>query len=74
MPQIGEISYALEKVFGRYQENLNITKGVYKKVLAIILKLMTLKKALINLQKKKGVNQRCWLLSWDKMVMTEGQR
>ncbi len=28
---IGEISYALEKVFGRYQENLNITKGVYKK-------------------------------------------
>ena len=28
---IGEISYALEKVFDRYQEKLNITKGVYTK-------------------------------------------
>ncbi len=28
---IGEISFALEKVFDRYQENLNITKGVYSK-------------------------------------------
>ena len=43
---IGEISCALEKVFGRYQENLNITKGVYKKSFSDHIKIDDIKESI----------------------------
>ena len=51
---IGEISYALEKVFGRYQENLNITQGVYKKNFSDNIKIDDIKESINKFTKEKG--------------------
>ena len=51
---IGEISYALEKVFGRYQENLNITKGVYKKSFSDNIKIDDIKESINKFTKEEG--------------------
>ena len=51
---IGEISFALEKVFNRYQENLNITKGVYSKNLGDNTSIDDLKENINNFIKDKG--------------------
>jgi methylmalonyl-CoA mutase len=51
---IGEISYALEKVFGRYQENLNITQGVYKKSFSDNIKIDDIKESINKFTKEKG--------------------
>ncbi len=51
---IGEISNALEKVFGRYQENLNITKGVYKKSFSDNVKIEDIKESIDKFTKEKG--------------------
>ncbi len=51
---IGEISLALEKVFGRYQENLNITKGVYTKNFNNDLKIGEVKESVKDFTLKKG--------------------
>ena len=51
---IGEISFALEKVFNRYQENLNITKGVYSKNLGENTSIDDLKENINNFIKDNG--------------------
>ncbi len=51
---IGEISYALEKVFGRYQENLNITKGVYKKSFSDHIKIDDIKESINKFIQEEG--------------------
>ena len=51
---IGEISFALEKVFNRYQENLNITKGVYSKNLGDNTSIDDLKENITNFIKDNG--------------------
>ena len=51
---IGEISYALEKVFGRYQENLNITKDVYKKSFSDTIKIDDIKESINKFTEEEG--------------------
>ena len=51
---VGEISYALEKAFGRYQENLNITKGVYKKSFSNNIKIDDIKESINKFTKEEG--------------------
>ena len=55
---IGEISYALEKVFGRYQENLNITKGVYKKSFSDHIKIDDIKESINKFIEEEGRKPR----------------
>ena len=51
---VGEISYALEKAFGRYQENLNITKGVYKKSFSNNIKIDDIKESINKFTEEQG--------------------
>ncbi len=51
---IGEISSALEMVFSRYQEDLNITKGVYKKNFKDNLKIEDIEENINNFTKEMG--------------------
>ena len=55
---IGEISLALEKVFKRHQETLNITKGVYSKNFNNDLQLEEIKESVNNFSKEKGRKPR----------------
>ncbi len=51
---IGEISFALEKVFKRYQEKLNITKGVYTDNFKENKKILEIKDSIESYTKEKG--------------------
>ena len=51
---IGEISYALEKAFGRYQENLNITKGIYSEGFSDNAKIDDIKEIISKFIHEKG--------------------
>ena len=51
---IGEISNALEKVFHRYQENLNITKGVYTEGYGDDAKIEDIKESITKFTQEEG--------------------
>ena len=51
---IGEISYALEKVFNRYKENLNIIKGQYTKGFGNSDKIDDIKESIDKFVKEQG--------------------
>ena len=51
---IGEISFALEKVFDRYQENLNITKGEYTKSFGDNVKIDDIKESINKFIQEQG--------------------